>query len=118
ERHKHLVHVPAVIAGVLLLFLHYSDDGVRKFPDLDGLPDRLPRAKQLLLHVAAQERHPPRLRQVLPAIKAALGDRQAAHLGERRSRTRDGESSVVIWTGNADISLPKLRQNVAALRGF
>ena len=54
--------------------------GVREVADLQRLAQRRPAAEQLLLGVAAEERHAARLRLVLPVRVAPLGDRDAADL--------------------------------------
>jgi len=52
---KDFVDVHAVIAGVLLLFLHDADDFVRNAGQIDGLADAGGMGKRLLLRVGAQE---------------------------------------------------------------
>ena len=45
ERQEDFVHVPAVVAGVLLLFRHHADDGVRKIVQIDRVADRIASGK-------------------------------------------------------------------------
>src|SRR5215470_876432 len=84
ERDEDFVHVPAVVAGVLLLLLHHADHGVGKVVEMNRLTDSTTIREQLLRRIGSKERHPARLVFVTLVVKASFAGIQRAYVTERR----------------------------------
>src|SRR5208337_3025706 len=84
EGDKNLVHVPAVVAGVLVLGRHDSDDGVGNVVEDDRLADGRAAGKELLLDVAPKESHAAARLLVAPVVEPSRLHADGANLGEGR----------------------------------
>src|SRR5271169_130675 len=82
EWNEDLTDIDSVVTRVLILRLHDTDHGIRDSIKLNRLSQGFAVPKQLLLRIAAQERHTPALLIVFVVIKAPLSYRNAANLSE------------------------------------
>src|SRR5579859_6602762 len=71
KRHEHLVHVPAVVAGVLLLLRHHANHGIGKIVQINRISHWIAAGKQLLCRVRPEECHAPGLAHVVPIIETS-----------------------------------------------
>ena len=95
KRNKDFARVEAVVAGILILGLHRSDDGVRNAIHPDVLADRFPFGEELFFNVAAEEGDVAGLLVVLIVVETAFESRDATNFLEWRERADDGNRTAI-----------------------
>src|SRR5208283_1332155 len=98
EGDEDLVHIPAVIATVLVFAFHDSDNGVRQAVDVNALAHSGTGREELLFDIAAQESHAPPLSVVSPVVEPAFRDADGTNLSERGKRTGHLRRGIVVKT--------------------
>ena len=83
ERNKDFVHIPTVVAGVLLFFLHDSDDDIGEVVQVDGLSDGIAFGKQLFGCIGSEKRNSPCALHVALVVETAYTRIQRAHPSKR-----------------------------------
>ena len=116
EGHEDFIHVPAIVAGVLLLLRHHPNDGVGKIIQIDRVAHGIAPREQLLGRVGTKKRHAPGLTHVVPVIEASGADVEAANVAELRIRSGHRESCVVEIGVDAHRILLELGDGVFAVR--
>src|SRR5207244_9413792 len=79
ERNKDFVHIPTVVAGVLLFFLHDSDDDIGEIVQVDGLSDGIAFGKQLFGCIGSETRNAAWARHVAFVVGTDSTRLQGAH---------------------------------------
>ena len=118
EGDKDLVHVPAVVAGVLVFGRHNADDGVGNVVEDDRLADGRAAGKELLLDVAAEESHAPARFLITPVVESARLHADGANFGEGRVGAGHRGRGIVVKAAYLRAAALEFRQNVAAGGGF
>ena len=116
KRQEDFVHVPAVVAGILLLLRHHADDGVGKIIQIDRVAHWIASGKQLLGRIRAEKGHAPGFAHVVPVIETSHSDIEAANIAEGRIRTGHRERGIVEIAVYSNRILLKFRNRIFAVR--
>ena len=110
-----LVDVEAVVAGVLVLGLHYADDLVRNVVEVNVFADGVAAGEELFAHFRAQKCDPTALGHVVPVVEAAFADVDGPHFGKGRPGAGNHLRAGVVVAVQANAALADLRQDPLAV---
>ena len=117
EGDENLADIGAVVAGILFLRLHHSNDGIGSAVQRDRLAKGFTVGKELLFRIAAEKSHVACFSVVLLVVEAAVGHGDAANFGEWRQCTNSLKISAVEQAVHLHV-VAELRHDVFAGRRF
>src|SRR6185312_12793342 len=117
KRYEQFVDIKAIVTRILIFLFADANDRERKSAYLDRLAQRWPVSEQLFLGLRAKHDNSPRIALVFPGVEAAIGDVDAAHVAERRQRSRHYQACGVESAYDTNVFLLDLRQRVLAVGG-
>src|SRR5215475_1298239 len=118
KRYEDFVDIPAVVARVLLLFLHDPDHGVGNVVEVDRLIHRTALGEELFGRVTAEECYPPGLVLIVPVVEAAGSDAETTNFTELWIRTGHQQRGCIVRTMRTNTVLLEFRNRVLAILRF
>src|SRR5579863_9005317 len=115
EGNENLVHVEAVVTGILFFLLHHSDYGVGEIVQINVFAHGIAAREELFGGVTAEESDATAFAIVIPIIETTLADAEAADVLKRRQGARHQKSSIVVVAVGTDIILIQLGDSVLAV---